>query len=357
MFTVDGHLDLAYCALKFGRNLQNTVAEIRASEKTPSPNGIATVSIPELIAGDVGIVLGSLYAMPRSRTRVPVPGSFYEDGAPPKIRQAGAHKVCQAHLDLYHRWADEDDRVVLVQSWSDVERVQAAHGGENPLLGIVAHMEGADAIQDPAEVDMWYERGLRSIGFAWDDTRYSPGQWNEAGKLPKDGYALLERMANLNMLLDITHASEAATFNMFDAYEGTIVATHCNTRTLVDQKRQITDEQIRHIAEHNGLVGIVLFNIFLRQGHSMGDAKELVALDHAVAHIDHICQMLGSADYVGIGSDWDGGFGSADIPHPFDTAADLPQLATALTNYGYDEESVAKIMGGNWLRVLQQILP
>jgi membrane dipeptidase len=118
----------------------------------------------------------------------------------------------------------------------------------------------------------------------------------------------------------------------------------------------LSDTQIKLIAERDGVIGAVLFNPFLSAGHKLGDAKELVTLDHVVAHIDHICQLTGSSAYVGIGTDWDGGLGSADIPTPLDSASDLPKLADALRAHGYDDAAIDAIMHGNWLRILRKIL-
>ncbi len=79
-----------------------------------------------------------------------------------------------------------------------------------------------------------------------------------------------------------------------------------------------------------------------------------VPLDHIVAHIDHICQTIGDATHVGIGSDMDGGFGAADIPDPLDSSADLPLIAGALRGKGYGEDDIAGIMGGNWVDLLRR---
>jgi membrane dipeptidase len=204
---------------------------------------------------------------------------------------------------------------------------------------------------------MWYERGLRSIGLSWNnDTRFAPGLSSDGERLPREGYRLLERMADLKMIVDLTHMGEQATFDVLEAYEGPIVATHCNSRALVPIPRMLSDTQIRLIAERDGVIGAALFNPFLRAGHAYGDAKELVTLDHAIAHIDHICQLTGSSAYVGIGTDWDGGLGSADIPAELDSASDLPKLAAALRTHGYADEDIDAIMHGNWLRILKRIL-
>lgn len=270
-----------------------------------------------------------------------------------------AHKLAMDQLDYYHRLNDEDERIRLVGSLADLDEVLASHNlseVEKRLIGIVPLMEGADPIREPEEVEYWYERGLRLIGLAWDDTRYTDGDWQAKRGLTDDGRTLLEIMAQYNFILDLTHMSDKAIHEALDRYEGPVIASHSNARTLVPNERQLTDDQIRLIGERSGVIGTVLFNKFLRAGHAMGDPKHLVTLDHVVAHIDHVCQILGSAAHVGIGSDLDGGFGREDIPIEMDNIADEALIAPKLRERGYSEADIANIMGDNWLNLLRRTL-
>lgn len=350
---VDAHLDLAYNVLEHGRDLTQPLAAIRDAEKGQSRNGIATVTLPELQKGGVGLVFGTIFVMP---TTSPLAGIGtkvgYKDAAE-------AHHQGMAQLDYYHRLADEQDSIRLVTDAKSLDDVVASFATEeNHLLGIVPLMEGADPIRQPEEVEMWYERGLRLIGLAWDDTRYASGAWrgSQHGLTP-DGRQLLDVMAQFGFILDLTHMSEKASLEALDSYSGVVVATHSNARTLVPTERQLSDTQIRLIGERQGVIGVVLSSSFLKAGHRRGERKELVTLDHVVAHIDHICQLTGSAAHVGIGSDLDGGFGMADIPAELDSVADLAKIGDKLRERGYDRRDVENIMGGNWLTLLRQTLP
>jgi membrane dipeptidase len=356
MLIVDGHLDLAYSALNFGRNLSLPLDAARASDR-PNSNGTITVTIPTLIEGQVGIVFGTIYVMPeRWRQRFPDIYLTYNDALPQLERQQAAHQMAMDQVDYYYRLADRDERVMLLHTWAHVQEAIDSFVTDVPRVGILLHMEGADPIRDVGELDMWYARGLRSIGLAWDDTRYAPGQFQGEGRLPLDGFRLLERMTEFNMLLDLTHMSEAATFDALDAYTGPIAITHTTARALVPHKRLASDRQMRLIAERDGVIGLNLLNVFLRKEHALGDRREAVPLDTVVAHIDHICQLLGSAEYVALGTDLDGGFGMENTPQGIDSSADLHKIATALAAFGYDETSIEKIMSGNWLRLLRRVL-
>jgi membrane dipeptidase len=150
--------------------------------------------------------------------------------------------------------------------------------------------------------------------------------------------------------------SEKASLEALDAYAGSIVATHSNARALLPTERQLSDTQIRLLGERHGVIGVVLSNAFLKAGHKKGERKDLVTLDHVAAHIDHICQLTGSAAHVGIGSDFDGGFGAADIPFELDSAADLGKIGDKLRERGYAQSDVENILGGNWLTILRRSL-
>jgi membrane dipeptidase len=351
MFIIDAHLDLAYNALKYNRDLRLPLADLRQSEADgPQPNGRATVTVPTLIEAGAGLVFGTIFAAPADHPLI-VPDSLTAYRTPEE-----AHRVGMRQLDYYHRLADEDGRVRLVTNLAQLEAVVASHQpGQERLLGIVPLMEGAEPVREPAEVELWVERGVRLIGPAWDDTRYAPGGWKAGGSLPFAGRRLLERMDDLNLILDLTHMGEQASLEALDRYQGRVVATHSNARALAaNSQRQLSDQQIRQIAAREGVIGIVPFNVFLRPDHRRGDAKELVTLTHVVAHIDYMCQLIGDARHVGLGSDFDGGFGAADIPAEMDSAADFPLIGQALQERGYEPADVTNIMGGNWLRLLRQ---
>ena len=349
MFIVDGHLDIAYNALGYGRDPRQSLAQIRATETVDPRRGQATVSFDAMQSAGVGLCFGTLFAAPADSKKAAFDNHIiYRD-------PREAHTLGMTQLDYYHRLADEDERICLVGDLAGLEAVVASHqAGEQPLLGIVPLMEGADPIREPAEVEYWYERGLRLIGLAWDDTRYAAGNWREGGGLTNDGRLLLERMAEHNLILDITHMSQKAAYEALDRYAGPVAATHSNARALTPTDRHLDDAQIRLIGERGGVIGVVLYNTFLRVHHRMGDPKERVTLDHVAAHIDHICQVLGDAAHVGIGSDLDGGFGREDIPAEMNSIADLPLIAGSLRQRGYAEAHVVNIMGGNWLNLLRR---
>jgi membrane dipeptidase len=143
-------------------------------------------------------------------------------------------------------------------------------------------------------------------------------------------------------------------------YEGPIIASHANAALLLpgyDGNRLLPEDVIKGLIARDGIIGVIPYCVFLKTGWKNGDSREGVTLDTLAAHVDHICQMAGDARHVGLGSDFDGGFGLNAVPADVDTIADLQKLGPILNGKGYNDEEVAAILGGNWLRHLRTYLP
>jgi membrane dipeptidase len=122
--------------------------------------------------------------------------------------------------------------------------------------------------------------------------------------------------------------------------------------------RLLSDRVIYGVIERDGIIGVVPFNTFLKDGWLIGKSnREEVSLERLVDHIDHICQLAGDARHVGIGSDFDGGFGLQSTPKEIDTIVDLQKLVPLLLSRGYSDEDAAAILGGNWTQFLYRSLP
>jgi membrane dipeptidase len=348
---VDAHEDIAWNALVLGRDVRRSALETRHIEEgtdIPRRGGLCMVGLPEWLAGGVATVFGTLFVAP-ARPGIPDVNTY--------ATAEDAHALAQAQLDYYHRLADECDQIALVGNRADLDDVLTSWESETPRVGIVPTMEGADPIREPAEAAMWFERGVRLVGLSWQaGTRYAGG--NAApGSLTDAGRELLAVMAELGLTLDVSHLAEESFFEAMDRFGGWAVATHANPRARVPGPRQLSDEMIRRLVEREGIIGIALYNPLLRPGWAKGDAKYRVTLDDVVACVDHVCQVVGDADHVGLGSDLDGCFGAENAPAEIDTVADLTRIGPALGEIGYSVDEIAGILGGNWLRLLREVLP
>lgn len=356
---VDAHEDIAWNALTFGRDYTRSALAIREAERNseaPSHNGSAMLGLNEWRLGRVGVIFSTLFASPIRRALGPWDTQAYADAGQ-------AHRRYSAQLDYYHRLVDEHPQFSMIQTVADLDEVLTSWEGPDPAgrrVGLVVLMEGADAVREPKEVEAWMERGVRIVGPAWTGTRYSGGT-GEPGPLTREGRELLDEMAGLGLILDLSHMAEASCLESLDRFEGTVLASHANPRALMKDARRpdrfLTDDMIRRLAERGGVIGVVPFNRFLSDAWTDADGKAAVTIDTVAAHIDHVCQVVGDAAHVGIGSDFDGGFGLESSPAEIDTVADLLKLAEPLRRHGYGETDVQAILGGNWIQLLRRGLP
>lgn len=358
MIIVDAHEDLAYNAFTFNRNYLLSALATRQAEantETPARNGLCMLGLPEWLLGRVAVVFGVIFAAPKRRSAT-WDTQVYADAAE-------AHRLYSKQLDYYHRLADEHRQFALIGSRADLDAILRTWDGATDVgerrIGLVPLMEGADGIREPREAEDWMERGVRIIGPAWTGTRYSGGT-GEPGPLTDDGRALLEVMSDLGLILDLSHASEESFFEALERFEGTVMASHSNPRALAEARnpeRNLSDAQIRALAERGGVLGIVLYNGFLQTGWTRADGKRAVTLPVVTAAIDHVCQITGSAAHVGIGSDFDGGWGAESAPEGIDTVDDLAQIGQALAERGFAPAQVEAVLGWNWLNLLRRGLP
>lgn len=360
MYIIDAHQDLAWNMLTFGRDYTRSAHETRLREQgelAPQVNGDTLLGWQDYQRGQVAVIFATLFASP-ARARL---GEWdvlcYRD-------TEEAHAIYSRQLDAYHRLTDEyPQKFRLIGTQRDLQSVLAAWQtkdiAEPPPIGLVILMENAEGVRSPAELEEWQARGVRIIGPAWAGTRFCGGT-REPGALTREGFALLERMAELGIALDLSHMDEAAALQALDVYPATLLASHANLTRLLPGyigNRHLNDRVARGIIARDGAIGVVPANYFLRPDWKRSDPRAHVPLDHLATQIDGICQLAGNALHAGIGSDFDGGFGLQSVPDGIDTIADLHALVPLLEQKGYTSTDIAQIFGLNWQRILTRILP
>ena len=348
---IDGHLDLAMNALYWDRDLRKTVNQIREDEAGMEQKGRAagTVAFPEMRAGEIAITLATVIA---------------------RVNHAGAvrsgyrtHEIAYAHAQGQLAWYRELERqgdMRMLRDWPAVE----AHMDEwnadpaNTPFGYVLCMEGADPIVDPAQVELWWNDGLRVISLAhYGPSAYAMGTASP-GPLTDKAAPLLKEMERLGMILDVTHLSDESFWGAVDLFGGPTLASHSNCRALVDGDRQLTDDMLKVLFERDTVIGAVLDAWMLENDWERGvTTNERVTLDTVVDHIDHVCQLAGNSLHSAIGTDLDGGYGTEQTPNDLDTITDMQKIPDLLTARGYTQDDIENIMYRNWLRLLQRALP
>ena|SRR5215208_2579825 len=352
MLIIDAHLDLAWNALQWNRNIQHSVYTIRTAESNLSGagRGQGTVALPEMRRGRLALCFATLLARSTGR---PIQNLDYSS-------PYQAYAAAQGQLAYYHALNEAGetrligDRAELDQhiaAWQDWEENPDF---AQPRLGLIISMESADPILLPEQLPMWKEAGVRIIGPAhYGPGRYAGGTSTELG-LGFEGKQLLREMEKLGILLDLTHLSDEAFWEALDCFGGFILASHNNCRALVPHQRQFDNKQIHAVISRQGVIGVALDNWMIRPGWTRGAKEnERVTLAHVAEHIDFICQLAGNSRHAAIGSDLDGGFGREQSPADLDTIEDLQHIPEILTKRGYSDEDIAAIMHGNWLRLLR----
>jgi microsomal dipeptidase-like Zn-dependent dipeptidase len=147
------------------------------------------------------------------------------------------------------------------------------------------------------------------------------------------------------MMIDISHASEATFWDVIKYSKDPIFASHSSVMALCNHDRNLTDDQLRALAKNGGVIQICIY------GGYLNNDEKVASVDDVVKHIDHAVKVAG-IDHVGIGSDFDGGGGVLGCKGD----NDLINITVKLIEKGYSEEDIRKIWGGNFFRVMNQVI-
>ena len=339
---VDAHLDLAWNALQWNRDLTAPchVLRVREAGEAGAGRGRNTVSLPDLRRGNVRLCFATVLARSSGTRRAHVDFDAAEQ----------ANAVGHGQL-AYYRALERRGHLRVI---GDLAALDEHLGFTDDALGAVIAMEGADPILEPEDLFAWAEVGLRLLGLAhYGPGRYAGGTGTDGG-LTGLGHALLDHLPAAGVILDLTHLADPAFWQALARYDGPVHVSHGNCRALVPNQRQLSDDQVRAVAERGGVIGVALDAWMLEPGWVKGrSSNEGVTLARVADHIDHVVQLTGGTHAVGIGSDLDGGFGREQSPADLDTVADLARLSPLLRERGYGEDDVAAVLHGNWLRFLR----
>jgi membrane dipeptidase len=351
MLLFDAHLDLAWNAIDWNRDLLKPVADIRADEKglTAKARGRNTVSFPEMRRGRVGICIATLLARLLRETMPPI-----------QRFRSMTMAYAAAHGQLaYYRSLVEQGTLCWIRNRSELEsHVQRwlSPVADSGPIGFILSMEGADPVLTPDQIHEWWQAGLRIIGPAhYGPSPYAHGTGTEGGLFP-DGPALLKAMEQVGMILDVTHLTDQCFDEALEIFGGPVLASHHNCRALVPGQRQLTDPQIRRLIERGAVIGSALDDWMLYPGWVRGETQpNVVSLSAAIDQIDHVCQLAGNARHAALGTDLDGGFGTEQSPGDLDTIADLQRIPDILRRRGYSEKDVEGICYANWVRFFLEV--
>jgi membrane dipeptidase len=305
----------------------------------------------------------------------------------------------QHTLDLidsvYEQAARHPDRMMLAFSVDDIER---AH--QQKKLAALMGIEGGHSIENDIHLLRdFYRLGVRYMTLSWSNTN----EWADSSGdiddpkvqhhngLTDFGKQVVLEMNRLGMMVDISHVADKTFWDTIAVTKSPVIASHSSARALCNAPRNMTDAMLRAVAKNGGVVDVNFFAGFLDQNYWNAvqiqkqeqeaatrayleklkvEGKQVTYADEdritrewmakiprppftvLIDHIDHIAKVAG-VDHVGLGSDFDGVSGAT--PVGMDSAADLPKITQALLDRGYSAEDIRKILGGNVMRVFQEV--
>ena len=253
--------------------------------------------------------------------------------------------VAMQMVDKFYSEIEANPEIVAVTSHDEI--VKAKKAGK--VCGLLS-MEGAEPLMgDIGVLRVYYRLGMRMLSFAWNyRTPFADGlnAKRSESKLPELGVQALEEMGRLGIIFDVSHLADSVFWDVADVMRGPFIASHSNARALCDHARNCTDDMIRAIADHGGVLGMNYAPAFVVKG-GVG-----ATVEHLVDHIDHIVKLVGP-DHVGLGSDYDG-IGAP--PKGIETVDKTPNITRVLVKRGYSDEDILKILGGNHMRVFKEVI-
>jgi membrane dipeptidase len=309
------------------------------------------MDLPRIRAGDMAGGFFAIFAPP-DPTYDPVDNE--DDLNPPPaggLAFGSAIASTVAMLDLRDAIVAEAKGAVKL-CHSVAEMLSAMAAGQ---LAWITHIEGAEAVAaDLSNLDMFYERGLRSIGPVWSRPNIFgegvpfrfPSSPDTGGGLTEKGRDLIKRCNELRIMIDLSHITEKGFWDVAKISNAPLVATHSNAHALSASSRNLTNEQLLAIGESKGMVGLNYATGFLREDGRWTKDTEPTVL---IRHLEHMLKYVGE-DCVGLGSDFDG----ARIPGFINDVSGVPNLVEAMRGAGFSSERIEKICWKNWLRVLEK---
>jgi membrane dipeptidase len=338
-----------------------------------------------------GITQSDLGRMRAGGVKVQVFSIFCDD----HYGKGSAFRFASQELDSLFAIAGRNPREMqIVYSYSELMQAVKAK-----KLACLSGVEGGHMIEDnPDYLDSFYRRGVRYMTLSWNNsTSWSTSAMDETNHafivtpygLNDFGKEVVRKMNRIGMMIDVSHIGEKTFWDVMSTTTKPIIASHSSVYSICPVFRNLKDDQIRAIAKNGGVIQVNFYSAFLDSNYlpkidsflkaHRPEHDSLAALkkpEHAIIeyfstkykkafdemrppisllfdHIDYIVKLVG-ADYVGLGSDFDG---IESAPKGLDGVEDFPKITEGLLQRGYSKKDIEKILGGNFLRVFRETEP
>jgi len=245
---------------------------------------------------------------------------------------------------------DNPEDFLLITRNSHIDELESSD-----KIGFLVSIEGAASIDERFSLLRTYFRlGLRSMALTHNPRNiFAEGcVENRTTGLSRVGKNLVDEINRLSLLLDLSHVNERCFFEALDIYQKPPIVSHSNARAVHDHFRNLTDEQIKAVAQKNGVIGLNFMSLFTHK-----DIKQ-ASVEHIIDHLDHMVSIAG-IDHVGFGPDFTDYFPPPDNQVYVKGSENITEFSTlrnALSNRGYGAQDIDKIMGKNFVRVFGEVL-
>ncbi|HBT48808.1 MAG: Zn-dependent dipeptidase, microsomal dipeptidase-like protein [Caldanaerobacter subterraneus] len=261
----------------------------------------------------------------------------------PKFMRKNAATMALKLIDKMHEIIDKSSEIELVLRGEDIDRIKS-----EGKIGALLSIEGGEALEgEIALLRIFYKLGVRAITLTWS-LRNDLGDGVEGvpdAGLTSFGKQVVKEMNRLGMIVDVSHLNEKGFWDVIEISEKPVIASHSNAKALCSHRRNLTDEQIKAIAQKGGVIGINFAPQFLR------DDKR-ATIEDVLNHIDYMVDLVGE-DYVGFGSDFDG---ISSTPEGLEDISKFPKIVEGLIKRGYTQEQIDKITHKNFENLIKKIL-
>lgn len=266
-------------------------------------------------------------------------------------------------LDAMYCELDESENLKLCLKHEDFIKAQK-EGKFAAMLGMegIEPLESLSLEESLALLRVFYKLGVRCIGLTWQLRNMAADGAEEErtkGGLSRLGIELVNEMEKMGVVVDVAHLSESSLYDLLEVVQKPIICSHAGCRAICNQPRNLTDEQIKAIADKNGVVGVMTFP-------TMVDDKN-PTVERVLDHIDHVVNLVG-IDYVGLGADFsdyidwspeetgERYFKEHPVTKGLEDVTKLPNLVRGMMERGYSKHEIKKFLGENFLRVFRCVL-
>lgn len=312
----------------------DTVMRLPGADLTKD-NEDGHIDIPKLKSGAVDLQVFACYVGP--------PENELE-------KNTAARKIF-GMIDQIEMLATENsDDLAMVRNYRDLRNEY-----NTGRVGVLLAIEGGYAIEnDLGLLRSFHRAGVRLMTLThWTRTDWADASGDEEAKLgglTDFGEEVVKEMNRIGMIVDVSHVHDETFWDVIRVTEDPVIATHSCARALSDFHRNMSDDMLRALADNGGMIGINYLPFFLNIGHE--EHNEKVTVKTVVDHIDHIISVTGSADHVGLGSDFDG---ISETPEGLEDTSKIFAITHELFERGYDEKDIRKILGGNFIRIFRKV--